>query len=145
MFSCNHSVHWGINPTSKNTTPTFSPSPLLNLPSVQGPLSRQSLQYIGFSCQFSLNCFKEWTKYKHISYYRIIVLKTGQSITISLHILSNLTVIVPKAEHSLPQNKLPNITLKLIYSFHKITWKIKTTPSQLKREYHWNRGRTKFK
>ena len=32
-----HSVHWGINPTFKNTTPSFLPSPLLSLQIVQAP------------------------------------------------------------------------------------------------------------
>ena len=44
-----HSVHWGIKPLLKNSTPYFSPSLLLNLQTTQVPLFRQSLQYTGFS------------------------------------------------------------------------------------------------
>ena len=37
-----HSVHWCINPTSENTTPSFSPNPPpLNLQISQAPLFRQ--------------------------------------------------------------------------------------------------------
>ena len=32
-----HSVHWGLNPTSKTSTPSFLPSPFLNLQLIQAP------------------------------------------------------------------------------------------------------------
>ena len=40
--STGHSVRWGINPASKTPPSSFSPSPLLNLQTVQAPLFRQS-------------------------------------------------------------------------------------------------------
>ena len=46
FVGCIHSVYWGINLPSKTPLPLFSkPPPLLNLPTVQAPLSRQ-LPYI---------------------------------------------------------------------------------------------------
>ena len=36
-----HSVHWGLNPTSKTSTSSFLPSPLLNLQTIQAPLLSQ--------------------------------------------------------------------------------------------------------
>ena len=44
-----HSIHWGINPSPlKSTTPSFRQPSLLNLQTVQDPLFRQFLLYIGF-------------------------------------------------------------------------------------------------
>ena len=35
-----HSVHWGLNPTSKTSTPFFLLSPSLNLQTIQAPVFR---------------------------------------------------------------------------------------------------------
>ena len=43
-----HSVHWGITPPQK-PPPPFSPSPPLNLQTVQDALFVNSCLYIGFS------------------------------------------------------------------------------------------------
>ena len=32
-----YGVHWGLNPTSKTSTPFFLPNPLLNLRTIQAP------------------------------------------------------------------------------------------------------------
>ena len=42
----NNSVHWGINPTLKNTTPSFLPSHPLNLQTVQAPFLGTPPPYI---------------------------------------------------------------------------------------------------
>ena len=44
-----HSVHWGITTPIKNTTPSFLPSPSLNLQTVQAPLFLAIRPYILFS------------------------------------------------------------------------------------------------
>ena len=41
-----HSVHWGLNPTSKTSAPSFLPSPFLNLQTIQAPLFTQFSPYV---------------------------------------------------------------------------------------------------
>ena len=41
-----HSVHWGLNPTSKTSAPSFLPNPFLNLQAIQAPLFRQFTPYV---------------------------------------------------------------------------------------------------
>ena len=41
-----HSVHWGLNPTSKTLAPSFLPGPFLNLQTIQIPLFMEFTAYV---------------------------------------------------------------------------------------------------
>ena len=60
-------MYSGVSTLIKNTTPSFSPSPLLNLQTVQAPLFRQS-PYILFFCEPpKIRFFSELLLYQHFS------------------------------------------------------------------------------
>ena len=66
LLKVSYSMDWGINPPKKIPLPSFFPSPLLNLQTVQAPLFRQSPLYIVF-CKpptFSVN-FKNTKVFHH--------------------------------------------------------------------------------
>ena len=63
----NNSVHWGINPTLKNTTPSFLPSHPLNLQTVQAPFLGTPPPYISVFREpppLKLRFFHEPQKYQ---------------------------------------------------------------------------------